>query len=274
MRLERFGPHVLSRPTPAAIWPRERPDLWAGAAGAYHRSRTGGGRWEFHRKIPQSWPIRWEDLAFLLKPTGFGHIGLFPEHSCHWDWVSRRIRSRPTPCRVLHLFAYTGSLTLAAAKTGAEVCHVDAVRDVNDWAVENARLSGLAGAPIRWITDDVMKFVAREARRKRQYDGVILDPPTYGRGPGGEKWVLETDLVRLFDLLAQVMTPRPAFLLFTCHNPGFSPPLMENMLVPWRARFGGRVEAGTMVLKGPALRCVLPSGFYARWSPDPARTET
>jgi 23S rRNA (cytosine1962-C5)-methyltransferase len=167
---------------------------------------------------------------------------------------------------VLHLFAYTGALTLVAARAGAEVSHVDAVRDVNDWARRNAESSGLGDASIRWITDDAVKFAQREIRRGRRYDAVILDPPTYGRGPKGEKWILERDLAGLSDLLMQLAAPEPAFVVFTAHNPGFSPPLMRNMLAPWAARFGGSIEDGTMILRSPRLRCVLPAGFFARWS--------
>ena len=264
-RLERFGPYAFSRPSPIAIWPREQPDLWSQADGVHERDKTGEGHWTFRRKLPPSWPVRCDGLTLHVKPTGFGHVGLFPEHAGHWPWLDLSIRSRPGICRVLHLFAYTGAMSLAAARAGAEVCHVDAVEDINAWARRNAEISGLKDAPIRWITDDAMKFVGREIRRGRRYDGVILDPPSYGRGPGGEKWILERDLARLFDMLIEVAASQPAFVLFTCHNPGFSPPLMRNMLVPWAERFGGSIEEGTMVLKGLALRRVLPAGFYARW---------
>ncbi len=270
-RLERFGPHVFDRPSPIAIWRRERPELWAQAAGTFERGQSGTGTWDFKRRVAGPWPVRWNGLALEVRPTGFGHMGLFPEHSGHWEWVERLIRSRPAPVRVLHLFAYTGAFTLVAARAGAEVCHVDAVSDVNDWARRNAEASGLASAPVRWIADDAAKFVAREIRRGRKYDGIILDPPSYGRGPAGEKWILEEHLAGLFDLLADVVAERPLFMLFTCHNPGFSPPVMGNMLRPWSARFGGAPEEGNMLVRNPALQCVLPCGFFARWqSPDPA----
>ena len=267
-RLERFGPYIFARPSPVAIWPREKPELWAKAAGVYQRSSSGGGQWEFSQKLPATWLMQWDGLTFQIRPTGFGHMGFFPEHTCHWPWIRQRIQSAPGQCRVLHLFAYTGAMTLLAARAGAEVCHVDAVPDVNDWARKNAEASQLDEAPIRWIAEDAVKFVARESRRQRQYDAVVLDPPSYGRGPKGEKWILEEHLAGLLSALPQLMSPHPRFLLFTCHNPGFSPPLMRNMLIPWGEEFGGSIEEGTMIVRSPGLRCVLPSGFYARWSAE------
>lgn len=268
-RLERFGPHVFNRPSPVALWRPEHPEAWSRAAGIYHRSTTGGGHWTFNRSLPPSWTVGWDGLTFLIKPTGFGHMGLFPEHTCHWDWVSRMVARRPgggQKARVLHLFAYTGAMSLLAARAGAEVCHVDAVADINDWARRNAEGSGLREAPIRWITDDVLKFVAREGRRERKYDGIILDPPSYGKGPGGEKWILEEHLMKLLESLLPLMSAQPRFVLFTCHTLGFSPPLMKNLLVPWLDQFGGQIEAGTMVMKGASCKRVLPTGFFARWS--------
>jgi len=266
-RLERFGSYVFNRPSPVALWHPERPELWNNAVGVYHRSNTGGGDWSFTRSPPPQWPLKWNDLTFMIKPTGFGHMGLFPEHTCHWDWVADQVGQQGPggPCRVLHLFAYTGAMTLQAARAGAEVCHVDAVPDINDWARRNAEASGLKAAPIRWITDDVTKFVAREGRRERKYDALIFDPPSYGKGPGGEKWILEEHLMPLLDLLLPLMSDRPRFVLFTCHTLGFSPPLMKNLLVPWLDRFGGKIEAGTMVMKNHVCKRVLPTGFFARW---------
>lgn len=265
-RLERFGPHIVNRPSPVALWRPERPQLWNRAAGIYERSSSGGGRWSANRGMPASWPLRWDDFVFLIKPTGFGHMGLFPEHTCHWDWVARRIAAGGGTCRVLHLFAYTGAMTLLAARSGADVCHVDAVPDINDWARRNAESSGLKAAPIRWITDDVTKFVAREGRRGRRYDAIILDPPSYGKGPSGEKWILEQHLVGLLELLLPLMSDTPRFVLFTCHTLGFSPVLMKNLLIPWTERFGGSTESGTMVLRNDQCRRALPAGFFARWT--------
>ena len=210
--------------------------------------------------------MKWEGLQFALKPTGFGHTGLCPEHACHWDWVRERVASA-SGCRVMNLFAYTGAMSMVAARAGAEVCHVDAVRDMNDWAKENAQASGLADAPIRWLADDVMKFTAREARRENSYHGFVLDPPSFGRGPKGEKWVLDEQLPQLIRQLMAIAVEAPAFLLFTCHNPGFSPPVMRNLLQPWMKRFGGSLQAGTMTVGHPDRTCVLPTGFYCRWEP-------
>jgi 23S rRNA (cytosine1962-C5)-methyltransferase len=204
--------------------------------------------------------------VFEVKPTGFGHMGLFPEHTCHWAWIKEQIRACGAGCRVLNLFAYTGAMSLACAAAGAEVCHVDAVRDVNEWARRNAAASGLGAAPIRWITDDAMKFVAREIRRGRRYDGIVLDPPSYGKGPQGEKWILEEEMLNMLNLLMQVTSESPRFVLFTCHTLGFSPPLMRNLLLPWADRHGGKIDAGTMTIASPHCPWVLPSGFYARWA--------
>jgi len=265
-RLERFGSWICSRPSPVALWPRERPELWQKPGGTYHRSSDGGGQWEFGTRPPESWPLRWDDFVFQVRPTGFGHMGLFPEHTAHWEWVTRQIRAAASPCRVLHLFAYTGAMSLLAARAGAEVCHVDAVADINDWARANAAASGMQTAPIRWITDDATKFTAREIRRERRYEGIILDPPSYGKGPHGEKWILDDHLLPLLELAQQISADPPRFVLFTCHSLGFSPVLMHNLLLPWKTMFGGDIESGTMVLDNTHCRCRLPTGFFARWS--------
>lgn len=267
-RLERFGSVILNRPSPQAIWEPERPAEWEKAAGVYIRSSSGGGEWDFKKPLPDSWPVAYGPCTFQVKPTGFGHVGLFPEHSCHWDWVRRQIRLSGNECRILHLFAYTGAMSLVAAEAGAQVCHVDAVEDINRWARRNAEASGLAGKPVRWITDDALKFAAREVRRKRTYEGVILDPPTYGKGPGGERWFLEDQIGLLLEQLRLLMEARPRFILFTCHTPGFSTPLLENLLRDWPARFGGRLESGNMTLANPQCRCVLPVGVFARWTAE------
>lgn len=269
MRLERWGEFRLARPAAGALWNREHPALWDGADGVFERHRDGSGRWRMRRPLPESWPLRWRGLRFKIKPTSFGHVGLFPEHACHWDWVETQIQSRPDPCHILHLFAYTGAMTLHAARAGAAVCHVDAVQDIIGWARENARASGLDSAPIRWITDDAQKFAAREVRRERRYDGIILDPPSYGKGPHGEKWILEEHLVPFLNRLPDLVATPPRFLLFTCHTLGFAPLLMKNLMAPWMRRYGGRLEYGTMVLGADTAATPLASGFFARWSGNP-----
>jgi 23S rRNA (cytosine1962-C5)-methyltransferase len=263
-RLERFGPYILNRPSPQALWEPERPDEWAKASGVYVRSSSGGGEWDFKTRLPDTWPVAYGPCTFSVKPTGFGHVGLFPEHSCHWDWVRAQIREAGESCRILHLFAYTGAMSLVAAEAGAQVCHVDAVEDINRWARRNAEASGLADRPVRWITDDALKFAAREVRRKRVYEGVIIDPPTYGKGPGGERWFLEDQIGLLLEQLKALMAERPRFILFTCHTPGFTAPLLENLLRAWPESFGGTLESGHMILSNPSCRCVLPVGVFAR----------
>ncbi len=264
-KLERFGEIILDRPCSVALWNKERPEKWASANAVFERSSTGSGNWKHNRKIPANWQIPVDDLTFMIKPTSFGHVGLFPEHSCHWHWIRERISKRQGSCNILHLFAYTGSMSIMVAKAGAAVCHVDAVQDINDWARKNAEASGLASAPIRWITDDVTKFVTREVKRGRKYDGIIFDPPSYGKGAGGEKWVLEEHLQPLIENLLRVMSDRPEFVLFTCHTTGFSPPVMKNMLLPWKTNYAGNIDYGTMLIPSTGGERDLPCGFYARW---------
>ena len=267
-RLERFGSYILNRPAPQAVWPPERPEVWRRADAMFTRGEGNDGQWTGPRPLPPVWTIRMGPFSFELKATAFGHVGLFPEHAVHGEWLADQIRRVGSGCRVLHLFAYTGALTLAAAAAGASVCHVDAVEDIVRWARRNAERSGLSDRPIRWIVDDAVRFVAREGRRRRHYDGVILDPPTYGKGPGGERWRLEEGIVPLLDQIRALMADRPRFLLFTCHTPGFSPPVLENLMRPWRQTFGGYLESGHMRLAHPDLACSLPAGVFVRWSQD------
>lgn len=269
-RLEQFGPYKLIRPSPVAIWPVECPELWSNVDGLHARGHGGEGRWTFNRPLPPQWMIDWQGFRMEIKPTGFGHTGLFPEHAVHRPWLTHRIQAAPQdqPPRILHLFAYTGAMTLATAGAGAEVCHVDAVADIIAWARRNAAASALADRPIRWITDDVMKFTAREIRRGRRYDGIILDPPSYGKGPGGERWILEEHLVPLLARLPDLLSEQPRFVLFTCHSTGFSPALMHNLMNDLTFRLGGQLQSGSMLLGHPRLRRRLPCGFYTRWRPS------
>ena len=212
-KLERWDKQVLVRPDPQAIWetPHKNP-AWKRANARYHRSNTGGGHWE-KKTLPESWKMHYKDLTFQVKPMNFKHTGLFPEQAVNWDFAMEKIRNADRPIRVLNLFGYTGAATVACAKAGASVCHVDAAKGMVAWGKENARLSGLEDAPIRWIVDDCAKFVEREIRRGKTYDAIIMDPPSYGRGPGGEVWKLEENLFPFVKLCAQVLSDRPLFVI-------------------------------------------------------------
>lgn len=265
-RLERFGAWVLQRPAPVAIWPRARDAaVWERAAATYRRDTEGGGEWTFHEPVPDSWDIGWESTRFVLKTTGFGHLGIFPEQAPNWRWIADEARAFGPGFRLLNLFAYTGGTTLAAAAAGAEVCHVDAVKGVVQWASENAARSGLRDAPIRWIVDDAEKFLKREARRGSHYEGIALDPPTFGRGAQGQVFKLERDLAGLLEHCLAVLSPKARFVLLTCHTPGVVGPVLENLLKPIVRARGGRIVAGDALQVGRTAPQPLPSGVYARW---------
>ncbi len=265
-RLESWGGVVLVRPDPYVIWQggRSHP-AWSDPHARYIRSRTGGGHWENYKPIPEL-TLRYGALRFHVRPTNFKHTGLFPEQAANWDWAASLIRSAGRPVRVLNLFAYTGAATLACAAAGASVCHVDAAKGMVQWAKENAAASGLAGAPIRYIVDDCAKFVQREIRRGSRYDAVILDPPSYGRGPGGEVWKLEEQLDGLVRLTLGVLTDTPLFYLLNSYTTGFSAGvvgyLCRRLLLP---KFGGALEADELGLPVEASGAPLPCGASARW---------
>lgn len=270
-RLERFGPYRLIRPCPVALWAPEDTAAWDGAEAEYTRGARGDGEWSFRRPLPPNWNMTWQGLHLEIKPTGFGHTGFFPEHAAHWPWLTDCLNAEGpdrAPPRLLHLFAYTGATTLVAARAGSHICHVDAVADINRWARRNAEASGLSDHPVRWICDDVMKFTAREIRRGRRYDGIILDPPSYGKGPSGERWLLEEHLSMLLERLPELLSDTPRLLLFTCHSTAFSPALMRNLMADFTAAMGGQLRSGTMLLGNPLRRRQLPSGFYAAWNPS------
>jgi 23S rRNA (cytosine1962-C5)-methyltransferase len=268
-KLERFGPHVLARPAAQAVWrPSLPPARWAQAHASF--DREDGQRWHNRGAIPESWVVSIDGLKFRLSGTDFGHLGIFPEQREQWRWIDHVIRSAPPGRRpaVLNLFAYSGGSTLAALRAGAEVCHLDASRGMVQWARENAALNDLAEAPVRWITEDAHKYLGREERRGRRYDAVILDPPTFGRGAGGEIYKIERDLVRTLDLCRAVLAPEPLFVLLSGHTPGFSPVVLANVVRQVLRDAGGRVEQGEMLLGGATGVAPLPNGTWARWVAD------
>lgn len=266
-KLERWGSYILRRPDPQVIWPiSNETGHWKTADGHYHRSSTGGGDWQFRTKMPERWTISYGELKFHIKPTSFKHTGLFPEQAVNWSWMMDKIRSAGRPIRVLNLFAYTGGATIAAAAAGAEVCHVDAAKGMVQWAKENAQLSGLENSPVRYITDDVFKFVQREQRRGRQYDAIIMDPPSYGRGPNGEMWKLEQDLYPFLAFCSTILSPDPLFMLINSYTTGLSPSVLHNLLhMTVGQKHGGEIHCGEIGLPITASGLTLPCGILGRW---------
>lgn len=266
-RLERWGNVVLIRPDPQVIWntPKEHP-LWHRADARYVRSKEGGGHWECRRQLPEAWNINYKDLQFKISPTGFKHTGLFPEQAVNWDMMREKITGAGRSIKLLNLFAYTGGATLAAASAGASVCHVDAAKGMVHWARENAELSSLAERPIRWIVDDCAKFVEREIRRGNTYDAIIMDPPSYGRGPGGEVWKLEDQIYDLVKLCTGVLSDEPLFFLLNSYTTGLSASAMAYVLGVNMQKFGGGVSAEEIGLPVTASGMVLPCGSSAIWS--------
>ena len=265
-RLERWGKYVLIRPDPQIIWKGNgQSAAWKRADGVYRRSSKGGGSW-VKNDLPNEWKIKYGDLTFVLKPMGFKHTGLFPEQAANWDWFSDLIRNANRPIKVLNLFAYTGGATVAAAAAGASVCHVDAARGMVAQAKENAALSGLADAPIRYIVDDCVKFTEREIRRGNKYDAVIMDPPSYGRGPSGEIWKIEDNIDRLVSLCAGVLSDNPLFFLINSYTTGLSPLTMKYIMdLHISSKFNGNSDAGELALPVKNSGGLLPCGASARW---------
>lgn len=265
-KVESWNGTILRRPDPQAIWPWTKPDVKDKVHALYHRSKSGGGQWEYKGRIPSSWTIRYKNLKFKIEPTGFKHTGLFPEQAVNWDWMREKIISAQRPVSVLNLFAYTGGATCACLEAGASVCHVDASKGMVTWAKENVALSGLQDRPVRFIVDDCMKFVQREIRRGRSYDAVIMDPPSYGRGPNGELWKLEDELFNLVDTLKNVMSENPLFVLLNSYTTGFSPQVSANMLqLVIGRKVGGKISCGEIGLPVDDSGIILPCGTYARW---------
>ena len=265
-KLERWGRYTVVRPDPQAIWDTPRSDRrWQRCDGRYTRSASGGGSWD-RGSLPASWQISYGELTFNVKPMSFKHTGLFPEQAANWDYIMRKIRSAGRPVSVLNLFAYTGAATVAALAAGASVCHVDAAKGMVAWAKENAASSGVADRPVRWIVDDCARFVEREIRRGRRYDAIIMDPPSYGRGPGGEVWKLEDDLWDFVSLTAGVLSDDPLFVIINSYTTGLSPSVLTYIAESiFTRRFGGRAESRELGLPVTATGLCLPCGAACRW---------
>lgn len=269
-RLERWGKELLIRPDPQVIWQTERQHpLWNKASARYFRSKTGGGQWEQYRDMPPHWQVPYKDLTFLIKTMGFKHTGLFPEQAVNWDFTRSLIRAAGRPVKVLNLFAYTGGATLACLAEDAAVVHVDASKGMVAWAKENAAASGLDGRNVRWIVDDCIKFVQREIRRGSRYDVIIMDPPSYGRGPGGEVWKLEEELYGFVELCAQLLSDDPIMVLLNSYTTGLSASVMQYILSAVIGRkLGGKVHADEIGLPVTDSGCVLPCGASAIWQKE------
>ena len=267
-RLESWAGHILERPDPQVIWKDTGTSrLWGHADAIYKRSKSGGGSWTQFKKLPEEWELAYESLGlrFVVKPMGFKHTGVFPEQATNWEWFSKLIREAGRPIKVLNLFAYTGGATIAAAKAGASVCHVDASQGMNKQAQRNAKLSGLADAPIRYIADDCEKFVQREIRRGNHYDAIIMDPPSYGRGPSGELWKLEDSIYDFVSLTSQLLSDKPLFFLINSYTTGLSPSTMGCILsLAVQKKHGGRVECDEVGLPIKENGTALPCGAAAR----------
>ncbi len=265
-RLERWGGYILRRPDPQIIWKNvKKSNSWNLADAIYKRSSKGGGGWT-KNDLPAQWNITYGNLKFVLKPMGFKHTGLFPEQAANWDWFSKLIRESGRSIKVLNLFAYTGGATVAAAAAGASVVHVDAAKGMVAQAKENAALSGLADAPIRYIVDDCKKFVERELRRGNRYDAIIMDPPSYGRGPSGEVWKIEECVDELVSLSAKLLSDEPLFFLINSYTTGLSPMAMQYILgLKVASRYGGQMESGELGLRTTATGLCIPCGASARW---------
>lgn len=267
-KLEKFGPYIIARPCAQAVWtPALSQAKWAQAHATF--TRESDTKWTSTGSLPDSWTIQIADITFKISPTDFGHLGIFPEQKDFWIWIQKTIKaaiSAGRPVNVLNLFAYSGGSTLAAAKGGAKVCHLDASKGMVAWARENATLSGLENAPIRWIIDDVTKFLARELKRGVRYDAIILDPPSFGRGSRGEVFKIEEDLQKILDDCVALLSDNPLFILFSCHTPGFTPVVMNHLLSQMMEKYKGSIDVGEMTLKGDDNVLPVPSGVFARWT--------
>ena len=267
-KLERWGNIYLIRPDPQIIWKnKSKPELWKKANAHYHRSKTGGGEWEYLKRVPDSWQVKYKDLTFNLKPMGFKHTGLFPEQAVNWDFMINKIKNANREIKVLNLFAYTGGATVACSYAGASVCHVDSSKGMTAWAKENIQSSGLAEKPVRFIIDDVIKFVQREIRRGNHYDAIVMDPPSYGRGANGEVWNIEESLYKLVELCVQVLSDKPLFFLINSYTTGLSPTILANIL-SLTIKTPGKISCGEVGLPMKDSNLILPCGIYGRWETE------
>lgn len=265
MKLERWGKYTLSRPDPQVIWEKQRPELWRRVDAQYSRSNSGGGHWNFNKELPEKWMFHFQNLNFYVRPTGFKHTGLFPEQSANWEFMMQKLSGK-REANILNLFAYTGGATIACASMGARVTHVDAAKSMVAWAKENAAVSGLANAPIRYIVDDCLKFVLREQRRGRKYDGILMDPPSYGRGADGQVWKCEDDLFNLVKETSKLLSDDPLFFMISSYTTGLSSIVIENMIdICVKRNYGGKTEAGDLAIPVKEQGIFLPCGNTARW---------
>ena len=266
-KLERWGNVILSRPDPQIIWKdKSFPDKWKLVNATYNRSKSGGGSWEYNKQIPKNWQIKYKNLTFNIKPMGFKHTGIFPEQAVNWDWMMEKIAKSKREIKVLNLFAYTGGATVACLSMGASVCHVDSSKGMVSWAKENVVSSGLEDKKIRYIVDDVNKFVSREIRRNNKYDAIIMDPPSYGRGANGEVWQFENNIYDLVQLCTKVLSDNPLFFLINSYTTGISSTVLENILNLTVAKNHiGKTTSGEIGLPMENSKLILPCGIYARW---------
>lgn len=263
-KLENVGGFIIDRPCGQAVWDKTLPaEKWHDIHAVF--SREGGNSWSYRKKLPHEWVIDIDGLQFYISPTDFGHLGVFPEHRYAWGWIADRIKNSDKPLKVMNLFSYSGAATLACAKAGADVTHVDASQKINDLAKRNAELNGLKDAKIRWITDDVIKYLKREEKRGSKYDGVILDPPSFGRGSKGEVFKIDTHLPTILKLIRQVLSHEPAFIVLTCHTPGYTPLTLKNLLTQMMAGTYGETETCELTLDKGETEIPVPAGYFAAW---------
>lgn len=264
-KLEKWKDVILVRPDPQIIWKSKSfPERWKNANARYIRSSTGGGNWDFNKKVPANWQVKYKELIFNIKPMGFKHTGLFPEQAVNWDWMINKIQHANRDIKVLNLFAYTGGATVACSYAGASVCHVDSSKGMVTWAKENITSSGFQNNPVRYIIDDVVKFVSREIRRGNKYDAIIMDPPSYGRGTNGEVWKFEENISDLVELCTKVLSDRPLFFLINSYTTGISSTVLENIL-RLNIKAKGKLSSGELGLPMKDSNLVLPCGIFSRW---------